>query len=395
MRTLKDLSAAGKRIIVRADHNVPMEAGKIADVSRVKASLPTLQRLLEQGASLVLLSHLGRPNGRFEATSSLAPVTPVLAAQLQRPVTFIGGSAERTPASDATLRQVLPLPQGSVALLDNVRFEPGEGSNDAALARRYARLGETFVLDAFASAHRDHASVTGATRFLPSCAGLLMEKEAANLTRLIQRPAKPFWVVLGGSKAADKIGAVESLLPRVTGMLIGGALAFPFIEAQGGQVGNSLVAAETAGLAKSLLGMAHDRGVQLLLPVDVVAAPKPAVGAEARIVPANHIPAGWKGLDIGPQTRQRFVEALQGARTVFWNGPMGAAEIDGFQGGTQAIGRAIAGLPAAFTVLGGGDTVAAAQRLRLGERFGHVSTGGGACLTFLAKGTLPGIEALS
>ena len=201
--------------------------------------------------------------------------------------------------------------------------------------------------------------------------------------------------MLGGSKAADKIGAVESLLPRVTGMLIGGALAFPFIEAQGGQVGNSLVAAETAGLAKSLLGMAHDRGVQLLLPVDVVAAPKPAVGAEARIVPANHIPAGWKGLDIGPQTRQRFVEALQGARTVFWNGPMGAAEIDGFQGGTQAIGRAIAGLPAAFTVLGGGDTVAAAQRLRLGERFGHVSTGGGACLTFLAKGTLPGIEALS
>lgn len=178
MRTLKDLSAAGKRIIVRADHNVPMEAGKIADVSRVKASLPTLQRLLEQGASLVLLSHLGRPNGRFEATSSLAPVTPVLAAQLQRPVTFIGGSAERTPASDATLRQVLPLPQGSVALLDNVRFEPGEGSNDAALARRYARLGEAFVLDAFASAHRDHASVTGATRFLPSCAGLLMEKES-------------------------------------------------------------------------------------------------------------------------------------------------------------------------------------------------------------------------
>lgn len=394
MRTLEDLDAYGKRILVRADYNVPVDGGKVADDTRVTASLSTLRRLLEQGAGLVLLSHLGRAKGRFEATDSLAPLAPVLAKHLQRPVTFIGGRPELTPASDATFRQVRLLPKGSVVLLDNVRFEPGEHANDESLARSYARLGEAFVLDAFASAHRDHASVTGVARFVASYAGLLMEKEVATLTPLVAAPARPYWVVLGGAKVADKLKVLESLLPRVTGLLIGGAMAFPFIKAQGGEVGDASVGADQAELASRLLSLAKQRSVRLLLPTDMVATPTPDAGAATRIVPAEHIPMGWRGVDIGPDTRRVFADALRDARTVFWNGPMGVVEIDGFEAGTRALGGAIADLEA-FTVIGGGDTLAAARKLKLAERFGYISTGGGACLSFLASGTLPGIEALT
>jgi len=394
MRTLKDFHAAGKRVLVRVDFNVPIKEGQVKDETRVAAAIPTLKHLLEQGATLVLLSHLGRPKGGYEEASSLAPVAPVLEKHLGKPVVFIGGSPELTPASDATLERVKAASSGSVILLDNVRFESGEEKNDEALARKFARLGDAFVLDAFGSAHRAHASVTGVARFLPSYAGFLMEKEVESIGRVLHNPEKPYWVVLGGAKVSDKIGVIENLLPKATGMVIGGAMAFTFIKAQGGQVGKSLVEDDRLDLARELLKKASDLGVKLLLPTDVVAAQKIEAGAPTRIMPAHAIEDGWMGLDIGPESAKAFAEALQGAKTVLWNGPMGVFEIDDFAKGTLAVGGAIARLEGAFTVIGGGDSVAAANKLGMADKFSHVSTGGGASLELLELGTLPGIEAL-
>ena len=394
MRTLKDFNAAGKHVLVRVDFNVPIKEGKVEDETRVVAAIPTLKHLLEQGATLVLFSHLGRPKGGFEEASSLAPVALVLEKHLGKPVVFIGGSPELTPASDATLERVKAASSGSVILLDNVRFESGEEKNDEALARKFARLGDAFVLDAFGSAHRAHASVTGVARFLPSYAGFLMEKEVESIGKVLHNPEKPYWVVLGGAKVSDKIGVIENLLPRVTGMVIGGAMAFTFIKAQGGQVGKSLVEDDRLDLARELLKKASDLGVKLLLPTDVVAAQKIEAGAPTRIMPAHAIEDGWMGLDIGPESANAFAQALQGAKTVLWNGPMGVFEVDDFAKGTLAIGEAIARLEGAFTVIGGGDSVAAANKLGMADKFSHVSTGGGASLELLELGTLLGIEAL-
>lgn len=395
MRTLRDFNAAGKRALVRVDFNVPIKEGKVKDETRVAAAIPTLKHLLDQGATLVLFSHLGRPKGSYEEASSLAPVAPVLEKHLGKPVVFIGGSPELTPASEATLERVQAVPPGSVVLLDNVRFEPGEEKNDEELAKKFARLGDAFVLDAFGSAHRAHASVTGVAKYLPSYAGFLMEKEVSSIGKVLHNPEKPYWVVLGGAKVSDKIGVIENLLPRVTGMVIGGAMAFTFIKAQGGQVGKSLVEDDKLDLARDLLKRASDLGVRLLLPTDVVAAQKIEAGAPTRVMPANAIEDGWMGLDIGPESAKAFAEALQGAKTVLWNGPMGVFEVDDFAKGTLAVGEAIARLEGAFTVIGGGDSVAAANKLGMADKFSHVSTGGGASLELLELGTLPGIEALS
>ncbi|GEM84169.1 phosphoglycerate kinase [Meiothermus hypogaeus] len=395
MRTLKDFDAAGKRVLVRVDFNVPIKEGKVKDETRITAAIPTLKHLLQQGATLVLFSHLGRPKGGYEEASSLAPVAPVLEKHLGRPVIFIGGSPELTPASEATLERVKAAPAGSVILLDNVRFEAGEEKNDEALAKNFARLADAFVLDAFGSAHRAHASVTGVARFLPSYAGFLMEKEVESIGKVLHNPEKPYWVVLGGAKVSDKIGVIENLLPRVTGMVIGGAMAFTFLKAQGGQVGKSLVEDDKLDLAQGLLKKAASLGVKLLLPSDVVAAQKIEAGTPTRIMPANAIEEGWMGLDIGPESARTFAEALQGAKTVLWNGPMGVFEVDDFAKGTLAVGEAIAKLEGAFTVIGGGDSVAAANKLGMADKFSHVSTGGGASLELLELGTLPGIEALS
>lgn len=395
MRTLKDFNAVGKRVLVRVDFNVPIKDGKVRDETRVVAAIPTLKHLLEQGATLVLFSHLGRPKGGFEEASNLAPVAPVLEKHLGRPVTFVGGSPELTPASEATLERVKAAPPGSVILLDNVRFEAGEEKNDEALAKRFARLGDAFVLDAFGSAHRAHASVTGVARLLPSYAGFLMEKEVSSIGKVLHNPEKPYWVVLGGAKVSDKIGVIENLLPKVTGMVIGGAMAFTFIKTQGGQVGKSLVEDDKLDLARDLLKRAADLGVKLLLPTDVVAAQKIEAGAPTRVMPADAIEDGWMGLDIGPESAKTFTEALQEAKTVLWNGPMGVFEVDEFAKGTLAVGEAIARLEGAFTVIGGGDSVAAANKLGMADKFSHVSTGGGASLELLELGTLPGIEALS
>ncbi len=388
MRTLDQLEANGKSVLVRVDYNVPIKDGVVGDDTRVRASLPTIRELLEKGAKVVLMSHLGRPKG-VDPAFSLLPVAEVLADLLEMPVKFVTG----LPSSEEAFSDVKSAKPGEVLLLENVRFEPGEKKNDPELAKKYARLGDAFVLDAFGSAHREHASVVGVARILPSYAGRLMEREVKALGKLLHDPQKPYWVVLGGAKVSDKIGIIKSLLPKVEGMLIGGAMAFTFIKAIGGQVGGSLVEDDKLELAAGLLEEARSLGKQLLLPSDVVAAEQICSEAETKIFPAFGIPEGWLGLDIGPESRKIFAEALAPAHTVFWNGPMGVFETPPFDAGTLAVAEAIAGLDA-YTVVGGGDSVSAVKRLGYADKFSHVSTGGGASLEFLEKGTLPGIEVL-
>ena len=389
MRTLKELDARNKRVLVRVDYNVPLQGGEVADDTRIRASLPTLEHLLGQNAAVVLMSHLGRPKG-VDPSYRLRPVAFRLEELLRQPVHYV----PFPPGSDQTYEAVQNFGPGTVTLLENVRFEPGETKNDPELARRYARLGEAFVLDAFGSAHREHASVVGVAKLLPSYAGLLFEREVRALLKLLSGFEHPYVVVLGGAKVSDKIGVIKSLLKRADKLLVGGAMAFTFIRAKGGEVGDSLVEADRLDLARELLAEAEELGKPLLLPEDVVAAPEIRPEAPREVVPADRISKGLKGLDIGPKTRERFKEALEGAKTVFWNGPMGVFEVAPFDEGTLAVARAIAGLAGAYTVVGGGDSVAAVNKLGLEDAYSHVSTGGGASLAFLEKGTLPGIEVL-
>lgn len=388
MRTLKDLDSRGKRVLVRVDYNVPLKDGQVQDETRILESLPTLRHLLEGGASLVLLSHLGRPKGQ-DPKYSLAPVAEALKKHIPS-TRFV----PHAPGSEEAYRAVQGLVPGEVTLLENVRFEAGEEKNDPELSARYARLGEAFVLDAFGSAHRAHASVVGVARLLPSYAGFLMEKEVRALSRLLESPERPYAVVIGGAKVSDKIGVLEALLPRIDRLLIGGAMAFTFLKAQGGEVGKSLVEEDRLELARSLLARAEELGVEVHLPQDVVAAERIEAGIATQVFPAGAIPQPYMGLDIGPQTRQAFAEALKGVKTAFWNGPMGVFEVPPFDEGTLSVGRALAALEGAFTVVGGGDSVSAVNRLGLKDRFSHVSTGGGASLEFLEKGSLPGVEVL-
>ncbi|MBB5232944.1 phosphoglycerate kinase [Deinococcus budaensis] len=388
MQTLDQLEFQNKRVLVRVDYNVPVQGGVVQDDTRVTASLPTLRRLLDGGASLVLMSHFGRPKSGPEEKYSLRPVAAVLEGALGRSVRFIPS----LPGSDETLAAVQALEPGEVALLENVRFEPGEEKNDPELAARFARLGEAFVLDAFGSAHRAHASVSGVAARLPHAAGLLLQREVEALSRLIEHPERPYVVIIGGAKVSDKIKVIENLLPRVDRMLIGGGMAYTFIKSQGGQIGDSIHEDDQLELARRLLAEYGDR---LLLPVDVIAADRFAEDAQTQVVPADEIPDGWQGLDAGPQTVQAYTEALRGARTVFWNGPLGVFEFPAFAGGTNAIARAVAELgEEAYTVIGGGDSVSAIHQSGQAERVSHISTGGGASLELLEGRELPGVEAM-
>ncbi|WP_034384169.1 phosphoglycerate kinase [Deinococcus sp. YIM 77859] len=388
MQTLDQLKVQGKRVLVRVDYNVPVKDGVVQDDTRVTASLPTLRRLLAEGASLVLISHFGRPKNGPEAKYSLRPVAAVLERALGRPVKFIAS----LPGSEETRRAVEALQPGEVALLENVRFEPGEEKNDPELVARLAQLGDAFVLDAFGSAHRAHASVSGVASVLPHAAGLLLQAEVEALSRLLSNPARPYVVIIGGAKVSDKIRVIENLLPRVDRMLIGGGMMFTFIQARGGHIGNSLVEEDQVEYARQLLERYGDK---LMLPTDAVAADRFAPDAQTQVVPADQIPDGWMGLDIGPQTRQAYAAALQGAKTVFWNGPMGVFEFGAFAGGTNAVAQAIAALnEEAYTVVGGGDSVSAIHQSGQAEKVSHISTGGGASLELLEGKPLPGVEAM-
>ncbi len=385
LRTLRDLPVAGKRVLVRVDFNVPLAPdGRVLDDTRLRAVLPTIEFLRRQGARIILVSHLGRPKGR-DPQFSLRPVAEHLSRLLGRPVQFAPDCIG--PAVEAMVARLQP---GEMLLLENVRFYPEEERNDPDFARALARLAEVFVNDAFAAAHRAHASTVGVAAYLPAAAGLLMEKEVTTLREVLEQPARPFVAIVGGAKISTKIGVLQNLLPRVDRLLIGGAMAFTLLKARGCQVGASLVEEDKLEVARSLL---QQGGEKIVLPVDVVAAPRLAPNPPTQVVDACRIPEGWLGLDIGPATVNAWAPILAAARTILWNGPLGAYEVPPFDAGTRAIGQIVA-QSGARSIVGGGDLVAALEQAGLADKMSFVSTGGGATLEFLEGRTLPGIQVL-
>lgn len=388
-KTIRDIDLAGKKVLVRVDYNVPMDGGNITDDTRVRATLPTLRHLLAAGAAVILASHLGRPKGSPAPEFSLAPVAKRLSDLLGQEVLFAADCVG--PAAEAPAKALRP---GQVLMLENLRFHKEEEKNDPEFARRLAALADTYVNDAFGVSHRAHASVEGITKYLPAAAGFLLEKEIDFLSRAVINPPHPYVAIIGGAKVSDKIGVIANLLAKVDTLIIGGGMANTFLAAQGRATGKSLVEADKLDLAASLLKEAAQKGVKLLLPVDVVVADRFAADASARVVGVDAIPADWMALDIGPASCAAFAAALSGARLIVWNGPMGVFEMDAFAKGTTAVAAAVAS-SGAVSVIGGGDSVAAIEKAGLQDKISHISTGGGASLEFLEGKVLPGIAALS
>jgi phosphoglycerate kinase len=389
MRTLDDLDVQGKRVLVRVDYNVPLdEHGRITDDTRIRATLPTIRALLDRGAAVVLMSHLGRPRGKPNPSMSLRPVAARLSELLGRPVKMLDDCVG--PAVEAAVKALAP---GEVALLENLRFHGEEEANDPAFARQLAALGDVYVNDAFGAAHRAHASTEGVARLLPSAAGLLMQREVEALSRVLHQPEPPVVIILGGAKISDKIGVIRNLLGRANAILIGGGMANTFLKAQGREIGRSLVEPDKVAEARQLLDEAAARGVTLALPVDVVVAPQVSADAPRRTVPVDQVGADDLILDIGPRTVEAFRAHIAGAKTIVWNGPAGVFEVEPFAAGTRAIARAVAD-SGAFSLVGGGDSVAAIEQAGLADRISHVSTGGGAALEFLEGQALPGVKVL-
>lgn len=386
LKTLDGVDVAGKRVIVRVDFNVPIENGQIQDDTRIRAALPTLRRLLDGGAALVLISHLGRPKGKVRPEFTLRPVAQRLSELLDRPVEIAGDVI----GDDARVKVTAAKP-GDVILLENVRFEPGEEKNDDELARALAAFGDLYVNDAFGAAHRAHASTAGIAGYLPAFAGDLMTSEVEALGALTGSPERPFVAILGGAKVSDKIGVIENLLSLVDAILLGGGMANTFLLAEGKAVGDSLVESDFVELASTIIRKAREQDVDLVLPVDVVAAQ--GLDGQVVTVDADTIPDGWAAYDIGPRTVDRFGEVIGNARTIFWNGPMGVFERSAFANGTLAVAKAVAE-SGAFTVIGGGDSVSAIEQSGLADKISHISTGGGASLEFIEGRTLPGIAVL-
>ncbi len=388
LRTVRELDVSERRVLVRVDYNVPLEAGRIVDDTRIRETLPTLEWLLERRAAILLCSHLGRPKGQVREDLRLAPVAEHLQTLLGRPVRYardvVGPEAHNLAQ---TLRS------GEVGLLENLRFHPGEEANDPAFAAALASLAERYVNDAFGAAHRAHASVVGVARLLPSAAGFLLEREVKALERVLRSEERPFVLVLGGAKITDKIGVIENLLPRADALLLGGAMANTFLRARGLSLGRSLVEEDKVGEASRLLQLAAERGVQVELPVDVVVAPSLDQPERRHVVPVEQVPSEEAIFDIGPQTVERFAAVIRPAALLVWNGPMGVYEVPAFREGTRGVAEAVAAC-AGFTLVGGGDSVAAVRELGMADRVGHLSTGGGATLEYLEGRALPGIDIL-
>ena len=386
---LGDLEVAGRRVLVRADLNVPLKDGRVADDLRLEESMPTIRRLREAGARVILMSHLGRPKGKVTEELRLTPVAARLAELLGSPVAtasdVVGPDAQQRAAS---------LADGEVLLLENLRFEPGEEANEDGFGDALAALGEAYVDDAFGAAHRAHASVVGVPARVPhSAAGLLLEREISLLSRLLDDPPRPFVAVLGGAKVSDKLGVIDNLLGRVDALLIGGAMCFTFLAAQGRDIGASRVEADRVDAVRALLARAEEQGIAVVLPTDVVVARAFEADAEHETVAVDAFPADAIGLDIGPESVERFSVRLAEAGSILWNGPMGVFEWDAFAAGTEGVARAVAANDG-FSVVGGGDSAAAIRKLGLAEQVSHVSTGGGAALEFLEGVDLPGVAAL-
>jgi len=388
VRSLADLPVSGKRVLVRVDFNVPQDdAGAITDDTRIRASLPTLEAILARGGVPILLSHLGRPKGGVDESARLAPVGARLAELTGRKVVVVKESIGPVAA-----QAVASAPAGALVLLENVRFHDGETKGDMQLAAAFAALGDLFVLDAFGTAHRDHSSVCGIARLLPSAAGLLMDKELSAFRRVLASPERPLVAILGGAKVSDKLKVVDNLIDRVDALIVGGGMAYTFLRARGVATGSSLVQEDMLGSVEKSLARAAARKVEIVLPSDHVVAQKFAADAPTRTV-VGAIDAGWMGLDIGPAARTQAAAVIAKARTVVWNGPMGVFEWPAFAAGTVAVAKAVADC-AGYTVVGGGDSVAAVEQFGLASRIDHISTGGGASLELLEGRVLPGIAAL-
>ena len=390
-KTVKDVDVRSKRVLVRVDYNVPLDAnGNVSDDKRITASLPTINYLLEQGARIILCSHLGRPKGEVKKEFSLAPVAKRLKELLPNVNIYfasdcIGEEAERKAAA---------LKDGEILLLENLRFHKEEEKNDPEFAKKLASLAEIYVSDAFGTVHRAHASTAGVAAYLPAVAGFLIGKELSIMGGALENPERPFVAILGGAKVADKIGVITNLLNKCDTLLIGGGMAYTFFKAMGYEIGDSLLDAESIDLAKQLMETAKEKGVKLLLPVDTVVAKAFAADAEHMIVSANAIPAGWQGLDIGEKTRELFAAEIKNAKTVIWNGPMGVFELPEFAKGTEAVAKACAEC-GGTTIIGGGDSASAVKKLGYADKMTHISTGGGASLEFLEGKVLPGVAALN
>jgi len=384
-KTVRDVELGGQRVLMRVDFNVPMKDGAVTDDKRIRASLPTIQYVIEQGASLVLMSHLGRPEGEPDPAFSLGAAAQTLSSLLGRPVRMAPDCVG--PEAEALAHALRP---GEVLMLENVRFHPEETKNDPDFARQLAALGTVYVNDAFGSAHRAHASTEGVAHHLPAVSGFLMEKELEYLGRAISNPERPYVAILGGAKISDKIAVISSLLTRCDTLVIGGGMANTFLAAKGFDMANSLVERQVVDTARELLAKGGDR---LLLPLDLVVADRFDAGAERRVVDADKVPAGWRALDIGPRSVAAFAEVLRTAKLVVWNGPMGVFEMPRFAEGTFAIARLLAD-SGATTVIGGGDSASAVKKAGVAAKMSHVSTGGGASLELLEGRVLPGVAAL-
>lgn len=388
-KTVKDVDVAGKRVLVRVDFNVPLAEGAVADDTRVRAALPTLRYLVDHGARVILASHLGRPKGEPEERYSLRPVRRTLQRLMGRNVAFV----DTTVGPEATAA-VGRMVDGEILMLENVRFNAGEKANDPAFAKELASLADVYVNDAFGAAHRAHASTAGVADYLPAYAGLLLAREVETLSGMLAEPDRPFVAILGGSKVSDKFGVIERLIDCVDVLLIGGGMAFTFLVAKGLEVGDSLVEPDWVEPAKKMLEKAHEKGAELVLPTDFVIAADIAEDADTRIAGREEIPAGMKGLDIGPSTVELFKDSIGTARTIFWNGPMGVFELVPFEAGTKAVAVAVGRNNRAASIIGGGDSVAALKKFGLEDRVTFVSTGGGASMKLLEGVPLPGVEAL-
>lgn len=389
-KTIKDIDVKGKRVVVRCDFNVPMQDGVITDDNRIVAALPTIKYLVENGAKIVLMSHMGRPKGEPKMEFTLAPVAKRLEELLGQPVKFISCPEV---VNDEVKEAVATLADGEVMLLENVRFRKEETDNDAGFAKELASLGEIFVQEAFGTAHRAHASTAGIADYLPAVSGFLIEKEVKFLGSAVENPERPFVAIMGGAKVGDKIPVIENLLQKVDTLIIGGGMAYTFFKSMGLEIGKSILDADNIELAGKLLEKAEAMGVKMLIPVDTVCAADFDNDAETLICDRDAIPADMEGLDIGPKTVELYKEALKDAKTIVWNGPMGVFEMPNFAKGTKAIAEILAESDA-ITIIGGGDSAAAAEQFGLADKMTHISTGGGASLEFLEGKVLPGIAVI-
>ncbi|MFS3929717.1 MULTISPECIES: phosphoglycerate kinase [Bacillaceae] len=389
-KTLKDIDVKGKRVFCRVDFNVPMKDGKVTDETRIRAALPTIQHLVEQGAKVILASHLGRPKGEVVEELRLTAVAERLQALLGKDV------AKADEAFGENVQKTIDgMNEGDVLVLENVRFYPGEEKNDAELAKAFAELADVYVNDAFGAAHRAHASTEGIAHHIPAVAGFLMEKELDVLSKALSNPDRPFTAIVGGAKVKDKIDVIDNLLDKVDNLIIGGGLSYTFIKALGHEVGKSLLEEDKIDLAKSFMDKAKKNGVNFYMPVDVVVADDFSNDANTQVVSIENIPSDWEGLDAGPKTREIYADVIKNSKLVIWNGPMGVFELDAFANGTKAVAEALAEATDTYSVIGGGDSAAAVEKFGLADKMSHISTGGGASLEFMEGKELPGVVALN